>query len=297
MTVPDSVAPARWGFDAIGVPWTVETAVPLATRIRGLVSDRIARFDRAWSRFREDSLVFRMARQGGTWRLPAEAGPLLALYERLHTVTGGRMSPLVGDRLASLGYDGGYRLRPAAVLAPVPAWADALAWDGERLTLLRPSVLDVGAAGKGLLVDLVGDVLAAEGIRDSVVDASGDLRIRGDGAGREERVALEHPDDPSRAVGLITVREGALCASAGNRRAWAGVHHILDAVTGAPARAVAATWAMADSALVADGAATALFFADGAAIADALGERLGWVRMWADGRLEHSPGIEGELFA
>ncbi|MBI5160375.1 MAG: FAD:protein FMN transferase [Micrococcales bacterium] len=290
-------AGARWAFEAIGVPWSVETPDPLPEPVRTAVSERIERFDRAWSRFRDDSLVSRMAREPGTWSLPPEAVPLLGVYERLHAVTGGRISPLVGDRLAALGYDGSYRLGPASAPAPVVAWADALAWDGERLTMLRPATLDVGAAGKGLLVDLVGEVLAAHGLPDSVIDASGDLRIRGRGTGRPERVALEHPDDPARAVAAVTLRSGALCGSAGNRRAWAGVHHILDAVTGEPTRAVAATWAIADSALVADGAATALFFVEGAAIAAALGERIEWVRLWADGRLERSAGIEGELFA
>lgn len=292
-----ATAGGRWSFEAIGVPWTVETPEPLPESGRAAVTERIERFDRAWSRFRDDSLVSRMAREPGTWTLPSGAAALLGLYARLHTATGGRMTPLVGDRLAALGYDGSYRLRPASALAPVPAWADALAWDGERLTLLRPATLDVGAAGKGLLVDLVGDELAAHGLADSVIDASGDLRIRGRGTGRSERVALEHPDDPARAVGVVELASGALCGSAGNRRAWAGLHHILDAVTGQPTRAVAATWAIADTALVADGAATALFFVDGDSLAEALGERIEWVRLWADGRLERSAGVEGELFA
>jgi FAD:protein FMN transferase len=61
-------------------------------------------------------------------------------------------------------------------------------------------------------------------------------------------------------------------------------------------RGVLATWAVADDAMTADGAATALFFADGASIRSALGVRLEWVRMFEDGGLERSPSFPGEVF-
>jgi FAD:protein FMN transferase len=292
------VSASGWRFEAIGTEWSIETPAELDPDARDAVAERIARFDATWSRFRDDSLVAELARDGGRRRLPDESGPLLELYRHLHAATGGRMTPLVGRSLEALGYDAAYRLVPGAPVA-APAWADAIAWHADELELdlLRPALLDVGAAGKGLLVDLVGEVLIAHGVADSVVDASGDLRIRGAGIGRTERIALEHPGDPSRAVGIAEPGVGALAASAGDRRAWAGVHHILDATTGLPAREVLATWTVADDAMTADGAATALFFADGETIAAALGPvRLDWVRMFADGRLECSPSFPGEVF-
>lgn len=288
--------PSRWAFEAIGVPWTIDTPAPLSIPERDAVTALVDRFDRDWSRFRDDSLVARMAREPGSWRLPPEADELLALFGSLHDATDGRMSPLVGDALADLGYDGAYGLAPRTPRA-VPAWDEALAWDGSTLTMTRPATLDVGAAGKGLLVDLVGDELLRLGRPDSVVDASGDLRVRGTGAGRTERIALEHPGDPDLAIGVVDLPAGALCGSATNRRAWAGVHHVLDAVTGRPAASVRATWAIADRAMVADGVATALFFAPGRRVVAALGDaRVSWVRMLADGRLEASDDFPGELF-
>ena len=82
--------------------------------------------------------------------------------------------------------------------------------------------------------------------------------MRGDAS---ERIALEHPADPPKAIGVVELREGALCASASNRRSWGdGLHHVIDAVTGIPTADVIATWALAPDALHADGLATALFF-------------------------------------
>ena len=93
-----------------------------------------------------------------------------------------------------------------------------------------------------------------------VVDAGGDIAVRG----APQRIGLEHPFDERRAIGVWEVADAALCASAVNRRAWGdGLHHVLDARTGAPVRTVAATWAVAPTAMRADAIATALFFDGG----------------------------------
>jgi thiamine biosynthesis lipoprotein len=202
------------------------------------------------------------------------------------------MSPLVGRTLETLGYDRAYSLRPHASPAAVPAWHDTLAWDGAALTTVRPVVIDVGAAGKGYLVDIVGELLTRHGIAAFAIDASGDILHAGDSG---IRVGLEHPLDPSRAIGVVRLRDRSLCASASNRRAWGqGLHHIIDATTGLPARRVIATWVVADTGLVADGLATALFFSEPERLAPEFD--FDFVRMFADGRVEHSPGLDGEVF-
>jgi len=265
---------------------------------REAVLQRIEQFDRDWSRFRSDSLVSRIARESGSWPLPADAAPLLSLYERLHTLTDARLSPLVGSSLERLGYDAAYRLTPAGDALPAPRWADTISLretrEGLVLDTVSPVLLDVGAAGKGYLVDLVGDLLASRGVTETLIDASGDLRVRGE---RSIRVALENPLDPSKAVGVAELRNAALCASALSRRAWgAGLHHIIDAVTGRPvAEGIIATWAIAESALIADGVATALFLVEPAHLSAHFDCE--WVRLSSDGRLEASPGFDGELFA
>nr|WP_207949354.1 FAD:protein FMN transferase [Microcella frigidaquae] len=279
-----------------GTP-TSSLGAALSEDDREAVLARIAQFDRDWSRFRDDSLVSRIAREPGSWTLPADAEPLLDLYERLHAATDARLSPLVGASLERLGYDAAYRLQPAGDPLPAPRWQDSLSLrrtaDGLVLDTATPLLLDVGAAGKGYLVDLVGELLVQRGLPDTVVDASGDVRVRGE---RSIRVALENPFDPSKALGVVELRDQALCASATTRRAWGeGLHHIIDAITGRPVDAVVATWVIADSALVADGVATAMFLADPARLCRVFAVE--WVRLMADGRLEASAGLRGELFA
>lgn len=292
MTTPTATG-STWAFDAIGTSWAIDTAEPLPSVARDAVSALVERFDREWSRFRDDSVVTALAQgRAASVPAPADADAMLSLYDELDAATAGAVNPLVGDALARLGYDARLSLAPSGAPAPAPAWRDAVSWRDGRLGVSTPAVLDVGALGKGRLVDLVLDTVRAHVGGDVVVDASGDLAARG----APVRVALEHPYDATLAIGVVTVIDGALCASAINRRAWGdGLHHVLDARTGAPVRAYAATWALADTAMRADALATALFFDGGPQLAASWNAH--WVRMRTDGRVEWSPGFPGEVFS
>lgn len=279
-------------FDAIGTRWQIDSATPCDPGLTGAILDRIAVFDQTWSRFRTDSVVADIARSAGSRDLGVDAPALFALYRRLADATDGAVSPFVGDALNRLGYDAAYTLRDSdEPRSAAPRWDDIARLDGTVLHTTDPVTVDIGAAGKGYLVDLVAGLLSAAGHSAFTVDASGDIAHRG----APIRVALEHPYDPSRAIGVVTLTGGALCASATNRRAWgAGLHHVLDGRTGSPVDEVVATWALAPDAVIADGVATALFFASPAALAAGFGAE--GVRMFTDGRIERSPGFPGELF-
>jgi FAD:protein FMN transferase len=288
-----------WTFEAIGTAWQIDTREPLPSDVRTTVLDRVEVFDRAWSRFRPDSLVSEIALVPGEWQVPDEAEQLLGFYAELHEATDGAVNPLVGRTLADLGYDADYSLVAAAKPAIVPSWSSVELSAGPPpvLRTTEPLLLDVGAAGKGLLVDLVADIVGrhlGDHVDQLTVDASGDLLHAGTAP---IRVALEHPLDPTRAVGVVELGRGdALCASATNRRAWGdGLHHVLDARTGRPTDDVIATWTIVpQSCMRADGLATAHFFADPGALADRFVHQ--FVRLHADGRVLWSPDLPGEMF-
>lgn len=279
----------HWRFDAIGTRWDIETSEALTPAQQAAVTAEIERFDREWSRFRHDSDVSRLGREGGALA-SADAAPMLDAYRDLSAATDGAVNPLVADSLSALGYDAGYSLVAGeAVPAPVE-WPDRLSWSVHGAVADRPALLDVGALGKGRLVDLV--VAALSDVPGAlVVDAGGDMRARA----AATRVALEHPFDPTRAIGVVALQDGALCASAINRRAWGnGLHHVLDARIGMPVRTWAATWAFAPEAMRADAVATALFFDGGPELAARWGAE--WVRMTTDGRVQRSAGCPAEVF-
>lgn len=296
MPRPDAaLAPARIEFDAIGTRWSITTLEALPADACRAVDARIEAFDLAWSRFRPDSLVSRIARKAGRYELPGEAGPLLDLYSVLGAATDGAVNPLVGRRLEHLGYGADYAFHATPDPAAMPRWGDAATWNGTHLVTREPVLIDVGAAGKGYLVDLVAHVLADAGIDDFTIDAGGDIRQAGE---VPARVALEHPLDPTLAIGVVELRDSALCASAVNRRAWGDdLHHVLDGRTGAPTRDVLATWALAPTALEADGLASALFFTTHAELAErGVGIAFESLRLLRDGSVEATAAFDEVLF-
>ena len=281
-------------FDAIGTVWRITTERPLEPEVRARIDALVAEYDRTFSRFRPDSAVTRLAATGGPVDLGRWAPPLLDLLLALARITDGGVTPLVGGALDHLGYGAGYSFaaRPGYRSAPP---ATALHLDGTVATLDEPAVLDVGAAGKGQLVDLVTDLLVAAGHPACTVDGGGDIRVTGPAV----RVALEHPFDREAAVAVVALSDAAVAGSAPNRRAWTApdgrrLHHVLDGRTGRPVDTVAATWAVAGSAMLADALATALFLVPPEPLEAAFA--FDWFRMATDGRAHRSPGLDAEVF-
>jgi thiamine biosynthesis lipoprotein len=287
-------------FGALGTQWEIATGEPLDDGLRQLILKRIDDFERTYSRFRHDSLVAHIAaaHEGGRFLFPEDSTVLFDLYDRLYEATGGAVDPLVGRRLELLGYDGTYSLTPApaavreAKALARPKWSSDVIRDGTTVITHAPLVIDVGAAGKGYLVDLISEMLQTAGVTEYLIDGSGDLRHSGQ---PPVRVGLEHPFDPALVIGVSNLRDAAFCASAVNRRAWAdGLRHMLDARTGHPVHHVVASWVVAEDAATADGLATALFLTAPEKLAETFS--FAYVRMFADGRAEVSDNFDGDVF-
>jgi len=278
----------KWQFDAIGTRWTIETVQPLDTTVKQMVLDRIARFDKTYSRFRDDSLASALM-QPGTHIFPDDFSPLFSLYRSLYKLTDGRMTPFIGSVLEQAGYDKAYSFTKRTL--QLPATVSDISWDGDRtITTTKPIVLDVGAAGKGYAVDIVYELLKDFGYESFVIDAGGDIRT----LNMQQQIGLEHPHDATKIIGVATISNQSICASATNRRAWKDTHHIYDAKTVQPVHDVIATWVIAETALHADAIATALFFVSPRTLEDAFSFE--YVRANSRNQLDYSPGFKGKLF-
>lgn len=299
---------------ALGTGLLISTPHPITAELRGEMERFIDEYEHALSRFRADSLVAHIgnAEHGGHFDFPDWAGPLFDLYDALHAATRGAIDPCVGEDLIRLGYDPALSFTVEAdagerlgALHGRAVWGrDVVRSSGTTLVTRSPVHVDFGACGKGYLVDSLGGLLTdselsrtshvksaettnptcqsstSDSKRESaapefVIDAGGDLLAR---TNKPIRVALEDPDDPSCAVGVALIGDGAFCASAPSRRHWEvavneqthlAIHHLLNAIDGLPVQQTEATWVAVRSAsfggyptAVADGLATALFVAD-----------------------------------
>ncbi len=252
----------RFNFEAIGTTWDIE--IPLmqesevSSHILKGIMERIDFFDKTYSRFRGDSLVSEIGRRSGQYVLPNDAEKILNLYRDVCILTQGKVTPLIGQVLVDAGYDAEYSLVPRVLTIP-PKWEEVLLYQFPLLDVAVPTLLDVGAAGKGYLIDIVGELLEEEGIRTYFIDAGGDMRHRSQ---RNEivRIGLEHPDDTSKVIGVVEFCNKSICGSSGNRRKWSQFHHIIDPHLLKSPQEVLATWVIADDTLHADMLATSLFF-------------------------------------
>jgi thiamine biosynthesis lipoprotein len=281
----------NYSFEALGTKWDIETAHGIPTALKKKIQNRIETFDKTYSRFRNDSLVAQIAEKTGEYHFPTDAKKIMSFYKDLYDLTGGKVTPLIGDMLSRAGYDAKYSLQ-AKQQKPISGWDEAMKWHGSTVTTTQLVTLDIGAAGKGYLIDLIATILDENSIHDYIIDASGDIRHKGSS---ENNIGLENPLDTTKVIGVVDVQNESLCASAVNRRAWGeGMHHIFDPDKMSPTRDIIATWVIANDAMIADGLATALFFISPTILEEKYDYH--YVRMYANGAVEYSPYFKDKLF-
>jgi thiamine biosynthesis lipoprotein len=249
-------------FDAIGTLWRIDIYELVTTRVLFQVEEaikaRIKTFDLTYSRFNPSSIITQMAISAGSYQLPADADDMIALYKKLYDLTGGAVTPLVGELLVAAGYDARYSFQPSP-LNTLPSWDDVITWSEPVLSTNLPVWLDFGAAGKGHLVDIIAQLIQSMDIQYYCINAGGDIAMN---VPEDVRIGLESPDDTAQIIGIAQLKIGSLCGSAGKRRAWKNYTHIIDPRTLSSPKHLRAVWVTAASTLNADGLTTALYMVD-----------------------------------
>lgn len=254
--------PQRFSYESMGTSWEVtvwdEVDQTVFTALRSAIMTQSKEFDETYSRFKKDSLIWELSKKKGLQEVPEDLVKMLRIYETLNAISGGALNPLIGFALSDLGYDAEYSLKPKDAVRPVPDFTTAVSIiDDTHIELNESVLIDLGALGKGFFVDKIAAYLKRQGLSHFLVNGSGDMYYSG--AGTPLRAGLEHPGDPTKVIGIIEISEGALCASASNRRKWDKYHHTLDPKTLTSPEDIIATWVRADSAALADGLCTCLF--------------------------------------
>lgn len=287
---------SQFVFDAIGTKWVIDVFDEISSQLEEktlkLIKDRIEEFDKNYSRFRSDSLVTKISQTAGKYKLPSDAKSLIDLYKKLYKVTGGKVTPLIGNTMEEAGYDASYSLKSKTLHTP-PKWEEILDYKYPTLTLKKPVMLDFGAAGKGYLVDIVGKILTNNNLNSFCIDAGGDILYKTNSQ-KSIKVGLENPHDLNQVIGVVELINMSICGSAGNRRSWGEFNHIIDPVKLISPTNIVATWVIADNALTADGLSTALFFEKGEKLQKHF--NFEYLILNADYSMEKSNNFPGEVF-
>ncbi|MDO8335887.1 MAG: FAD:protein FMN transferase [Candidatus Saccharibacteria bacterium] len=246
-----------WKFEAIGTVWTISTPTEISKNIQQKVTSKIRVFDKNYSRFRSDSLVTQISKKPDNYKLPQDAKPMLDFYKKLYDITDGLVTPLIGKTIEQAGYDANYSFQPGKLTSP-PSWNQSVDYNFPNITIKKPVLLDFGAAGKGYLVDIVGEILRTSSINNFVINAGGDILVHG----KPQAVLLENPDDNSLILGSTVIQNAAFCGSGISKRNWGKYHHVIDPKKLISPTNIKSVWVQAESTMLADGLATALMFVD-----------------------------------
>ena len=143
---------------------------------------------------------------------------------------------------------------------------DELKLDGQHLHSSNPNTqLNFGAFAKGYAIDLCFDYLQSIGINNAVINAGGDLSVRGQHGQRPWKIGIRHPREDSIIAWLEARNQESIFTSGDYERFYEykgrRYHHILDPRTGYPARGSTSVTVIHNNAGTADAAATALFVA------------------------------------
>jgi FAD:protein FMN transferase len=286
----------KFEFEAIGTGWVIDLNKELSSEEESSlfkkIKDRIEIFDKNYSRFRKDSLVTQLSNESGKYEMPEDFDKMISVYQKVYEITGGLVTPLIGQVLVDAGYDPDYSLVKGEMTKP-KSLNEVLSWEKPTLVLKEPAVLDFGACGKGYLVDIISEILEKEGIKSYCVDASGDMRQRSeDGEGL--RVGLEHPEDAQTVIGVAKLSNKSLCGSAGNRRKWADMHHIVNPETLKSPINILSVWVIAETTIISDTLTTCLFFVS----PDALKKHFTfeYLLLNSDHTVSKSEGFSDEVF-
>ncbi len=317
----DSSGTTEFEFEAIGTWWKIvirglqdsdqKNLAQKKAKLKQEIDSFIAEYDLAYSRFKPDSLITKIAQESTkpstkTYSLPKHSEPLFTLYQDLFELTGGLFTACIGHALEQAGYDSQYSLNPQPTIDTPPSFevvqfVPALTTAENDLPKLlipectSPLVLDFGAAGKGYLVDLIGTIISKHFSGSSwFINAGGDILHHSEIADESMTIGLENPLNTQQVIGTAVLHNKSICGSAGNRRRWSTFHHIINPQTRTSPNHILATWVVADTGLVADGLATALYFA----LPQNLQTKFDfeYTILYTDGTVHRSDGFTGELF-
>ena len=137
---------------------------------------------------------------------------------------------------------------------------------GEVVTADSGMKLDLGSIGKGLACDFIKYYLKEAGVKGAVVSVGGSICVFGsrNKAGDSWRIAIKHPREDDKFLGVINLKEGFVSTSGDYEQFFEKdgkrYHHILDARTGYPAESgLQSVTVVCSSGIISDALSTACF--------------------------------------
>jgi len=238
----------------------------LADEAIGRAIEEIDRLAAILSRHDAATPLALLNREGCLHDAPDELAEVLRQSLSVHRATGGAFDITVQPVLDLFGGpDSARAVSDEAVRAALArVGAEKVVLDGRSVRFQEEGVrATLDGIAPGFIVDRASDVLARHGVENHLVNASGDIRVRGRrGNGRPWRIAVQNPGKNGDYPDVIELAAGAVSTS-GNYEIYYDRekihHHIIDPATGASPAQAASVSVIAPTSMQADALSTAVF--------------------------------------
>ncbi|UCD71111.1 MAG: FAD:protein FMN transferase [Syntrophobacterales bacterium] len=180
----------------------------------------------------------------------------------------------------------------------------AIHMDGGASTVMlkkKGMRIDLGGIAKGYAVDRAFELLTSRGYRNIIVNAGGDMRVGGKKIRVPWVIGIQDPRNRSRIMATLDAAEISVATSGDYERYFEvngkRYHHLLNPLTGSPARECRGVTILARDALSADALATAVFVMGpkrGLALIEAM-EGVEGLIVSFDGEVVISEGMKGKI--
>jgi FAD:protein FMN transferase len=277
---------------------------------RGAAWHELAAIHRRWNAWKPGDLTALNGAfaAGRSARVEPVLAGVIRAAAALEAASFGFFNPAIGGLVGAWGFHDD-RLAPGAKparraverrLAARPSLAQ-VEWRGDEAFCANPALqIDLGAYAKGVAIDRCLAQLRRHGVHDALLNLGGNLAAMGQVDGRPWRIGIRDPHGPGLAATLDT--RGEAVVTSGSYERWRLLDgerctHILDPLTGEPAREIVSVTVVHPSAALADAAATALLVA-GPARWRRVAERMGVDQVLVIdryGRLDATPRLAPRL--
>ena len=292
----------RVPFKAMGSPCELHLHAKSQNKldaVAGAAIAEVARLERKYSRYRDDSLASRINASAGDpagLEVDAETASLLDYAALAWQQSGGLFDISSGVLRRVWSLRTGRVPEPAEIeaLRPLIGW-DKIRWQRPHLVLpLAGMELDFGGYVKEYAADRVAQLCREQSLRHGLVDLGGDLAVVGPHPdGSPWRVGIRDPRNRTGAIASVALLAGGIATSGDYERCMLvdgkRYAHILNPKTGWPVEGLASVSVAASHCLIA-GTASTIAMLKGGRAGPAWLDRLGLpsLRVDADGEISGS---------
>ena len=260
----------------MGTLATVTVGSAYADRIGPItkqIHETFNQLERELSSYRPDSTISLLSRKAGVAPVAVSEDTyrVLSLSQHVGTLSGGVFDITVAPLVSLWGFNGAPE--PAALPSEEAIREDLKLVDYRRLVLregtaflpVKGMAVDVGGIAKGYAVDRAYYYCLRTGVRDFLIDFSGNIRASGRPEwGEDWEIGVRDPFDRSRLIGKVALPSGMALATSGNYERFVNIagerfSHIIDPRTGYPVRGTASVTVLCADATTADGLSTSFF--------------------------------------